>query len=199
MCKKLSIFAASALAATLSLTANASTIPYPDVGNPAPANSFVADADGIITAYFYGTGASYDSQIGMLVNGVSTGVYGLWNHGSSYGESIVLGDVNAGDEIVFELDVFNAGISWYSMGEMNTDGLNHSYSTDFVGDEYIPMGTYVAFEDLPDLGDFDFNDHQFVFSNVRNTTNLPEPGSIALLGLGLAALGFARKRSNQSH
>lgn len=185
---------AIALSASLAMSVHAGPIPYPDVGNPAPANSFVAAADGEVTAYFYGSDASYASMIGLWVNGVSTGLYGLMNHMSAYGDTFFLGDVSAGDELIFELKVLPTGSSWYSVAAFNSDGNNHTYSTDFDGFGAVPAGTYVSFEDLPGLGDLDYNDHQFVFSNVRSST-VPEPFSLALLGLGLAALSFARKRA----
>lgn len=192
MLKQLSLTVIT-LCASLAMSAQAGPIPYPDVGTPAPANSFVAEADGAITAYFFATSAGYTSRIGLWANGSQVGDYGLLNHSSSYGDPFVFGDVIAGDELIFELQVLTAG-SWYSLVSSNSDGLNHTYATDFGGDSAIPSGTYVAFEDLPSLGDVDYNDHQFVFTNVRNTT-VPEPFSLALFGLGIAALGFARKRA----
>lgn len=191
MFKQVSI-AAIALSASIAMSANAGPIPYPDVGTPAPANAFTADADGAITAYFFATDAGYTSQIGLWVNGVSTGLYGLTNHTSTYGDSFFLGNVFAGDELVFELKVLSTGTSWYSVATENPDSKNHTYSTDFGGFGLVPAGTYVAFEDLPGLGDVDYNDHQFVFTNVNT---VPEPLSIVLFGLGIAALGFARKRA----
>jgi hypothetical protein len=193
MSRKIVLFATALLTSVFTLSATAGSIPYDNIGTEAPSTAFQAQADGEIIAYFYATDAGYDSQIGMWVNGVATGIYGLWNHGSSRGDSLVLGEVKAGDIIAFELKVSNINSSWYSVSSLNSDGLNHAYSTDFAGDEYIPMGTYIGFEDKLNLGDFDYNDHQFVFTNVRKSS-VPEPGSMALLGLGLIALRFARKR-----
>jgi len=193
MLKQVSLTVA-ALCVSLSMSAQAGPIPYPDIGTPAPANSFVAEADGAITAYFFATSAGYDSRIGLWANGSLVGDYGLLNHSSSYGDSFLFGNVFAGDELVFELQVLDTKGSWYSLATSNSDGKNHTYATDFSGDSLIPKGTYVGFEDLPNLGDIDYNDHQFVFTNVKNTT-VPEPFSLALFGLGVAALGFARKRA----
>jgi hypothetical protein len=193
MLKQVSL-TAIALCASLAMSSQAATIPYPDIGTPAPANTFVADADGEITAYFFATSAGHTSRIGLWVNGSLLGGYGLENHSSSYGDSYTFGNVSAGDSLVFELQVLNTNGSWYTFASSNSDGLNHAYSTSWGGDATVPAGTYIGFEDLAQLGDIDYNDHQFVFTNVRNTT-VPEPLSLALFGLGVAALGFARKRA----
>lgn len=185
--------AAIALSASLAMSVNAGTIPYPNVGTIAPENSFTAAADGAVYAYFFSSDASYKSRIGLWADGTQVGGYGLINHTSSYGDSYLFGDVSAGSELVFELQVLTTGGSWYSVAYSNSDGLNHTYATSFTGDASVPSGTYVAFEDLPSLGDQDYNDHQFVFTNVK--TDVPEPFSLVLFGLGLAALGFARKRT----
>ena len=194
MYKKIGLLIGAFLRAIV-LNANAATIPYGGGGTEAPANSFVASATGDVTAYFYATDAGYDSEIGLLVNGVSTGVFGLANHTSGYGQSLVLGSVNAGDTLEFQLKVITTSGSWYTLVLDNSDGKNHAYSTGFAGDWVIPAGTYIGFEDLPNgASDFDYNDHQFVFTNVQNTRDLPEPAGLGLLGLGIVAIGFARKR-----
>lgn len=193
MLKQVSL-TAIALCASLAMSSQAATIPYPDIGTPAPANTFVAEADGAITAYFFATSAGHTSRIGLWADGVQVGGYGLQNHTSSYGDSYVFGNVTAGAQLVFELQVLTTSGSWYSLATSNSDGKNHTYATAWAGDSLIPEGTYIGFEDLPNLGDVDYNDHQFVFTNVKNTT-VPEPLSLALFGLGVAALGFARKRA----
>jgi hypothetical protein len=175
----------------------ADAIPYPNIGTQAPVYTFTAVNSGPITAYFYDSSAGYDSIIGLLVNNVTTGISGLNNHLSSHGDSLVLGNVNAGDVLEFQLYVYNLGYSWSSNPANNWDGFNHVYATSFSGDWAIPAGMYIGFEDLPGGGDVDYNDHQFVFTNVRTGT-VPEPGTIILLGTGLlSAFGTMRRKLGQ--
>lgn len=171
----------------------ADSIPYANIGTIAPTHTFTATSNGDIVAYFYASSAAYSSTIGLLVNGVSTGIFGLPNHSSAYGQSLDLGSVHAGDTLVFQLAVADLGHSWYSDPTLNVDGVNHAYSTAFGGDTYIPAGTYVGFEDLPNgSADFDYNDHQFVFTNV-SARGVPEPGSLLLLSLALGGLALASR------
>ncbi len=190
---------AAAVAMTLSsLGAQAGPIPYatPGVQN-ATLYTFTAGSTGSIGAYFFsGGGASYTNELTMLVNGVATGIQGLNNHSSAFGDFLDLGTVSAGDVIVFKMVNLSPGTvgPWYSDKSLNSDGVNHVYSTDYTGGVLVPAGTYVAFEDLNGGGDFNYNDLSFVFTNVRTSTNVPEPATPALLlAAGLAAAALRRR------
>jgi hypothetical protein len=57
--------------------------------------SFIAASTGDLIESFAGTGAAFEQQLGVLVNGISTGLVGLNNHASVLGESFNLGHVGA--------------------------------------------------------------------------------------------------------
>jgi hypothetical protein len=167
--------------------------------NAAQAAHFYAAADGDIIAYFNGSSAGYDEDLGLLINGVDTGIYGLENHSSSYGQSLNFGAAHAGDELTFFIRVFNTGDTWYSDQSLNSDGYDHILHSNWTDDGTIPAGTLIRFEDLPNNGDANFEDEKFVFTNVRAVEGpVPEPASWALMlaGFGLAGAAMRRQRAS---
>jgi hypothetical protein len=202
--------AALTLMSVSTQVARADAIPYPNVGTPNPITyTFTATSTGPITAYFAGSGAGYDNELGLLINGAPTGIIGLDDHTSTVGQSLVLGDATAGDTLVFVLQNNSLGEDAYSDPSMNvsydspgeTDGHNHVYSVPYTATSPvfagIPVGTYVGFEDLPFPGsDFNYFDESFVFTDVSVATHgVPDAASsLALLGMGCGCMGFLRRR-----
>jgi VPDSG-CTERM motif len=188
--------------------ARAGAIPYPDSGTPNPVDySFTATSSGEVDAYFAGSGASYDEQVGLYINGVlSSAGFGLDDHSSSVGQLFDMGTVTAGDTLVFADKVADTGGTVYSDPTLNIpyDGTvtnhNHVYSTSATAgqvDAGIPAGTYVGFEDLSfPNSDYNYFDDTFVFTNVSTTTSgVPDASAtLSLLGLGVGALAAARRK-----
>jgi hypothetical protein len=186
---------AVAVAACSCAASFAGSIGYSNAGNIAPAYTFTAATSGDEIAYFYSSTAAYVNEIGLWANGVQLGGYGLNNHSSSFGQSVDFGHVDAGDVIVFSLDVFTRGYIVNSDPAMNPDQANHVYTTPFVGATRkgvtITAGTLVAFEDLLlPHSNLNYDDEDVVFSNLTATAVSPEPVSLFLLGIGIAGIGL---------
>jgi hypothetical protein len=186
-------------------------IPYqtPGVENPVT-YTFIATTTGDLVAYDYAlSGAAFDEQLGLLVNGVDSGIIGLDDHSSSEGEALNFGTVQAGSVLTFYINVddFFAGAeeTYYSNPLLNGDGVNHVYSALFGGgvpneggSVPIPAGTYVGFEDESPLydggSDFNYKDEQFVFTDVTTMSSVPEPASWVALAGGMVGLGMVATR-----
>jgi hypothetical protein len=197
-----------AIASALGLAASAASavtpLPqYPTRGKENPVEyNFTAARTGNITAWYTGTTAAYSENLGLMVNGVKTGVTGLNNKTSKVGDTLVLGNAKAGDELTFFIDVLTTRKTYYSDKSLNEDGVNHVFSASYAGSSVVPAGTYVAFEDLWKGGDFNYFDLTFVFQNVASeevppVDGVPEPSNWAMLiaGFGLTGASLRRRRT----
>jgi hypothetical protein len=198
--RKIPMALAVMLGASFSLMAD--FIPYPNPGKIAPTQSFTATDSGDVIAYFYGSGAGYDDQLGLFVNGQQLGTWGLDNHTSTFGQSIDFGYVTAGTKLDFALNVLSTKTVLHSDPTLNPDGVNHTYGTVFSGQTKngvtIPSGTYIGFEDLlASKADFNYSDEQFVLLDTTVTTLTPEPNPAWSLALGAICVGagaFRRRK-----
>lgn len=195
------------IAAALGLVASAASavtpLPqYPSRGKENPVEySFTAARTGNITAWYTGTTASYSEHLGLMVNGVKTGITGLNNKTSKVGDTLILGNAKAGDKLTFYIDVLTTKKTYFSDKSLNEDGVNHVFSASYAGSGIIPAGTYIGFEDLWKGGDFNYFDLSFVFQNVASkevsaVEGVPEPSSWAMLiaGFGLTGATLRRRR-----
>ena len=114
------------------------------------------------------------SQVGTVVD--------LGNLATLYG-------IHAGDELIFGILVLNTGDSFLmGPGSRNLDGTAHA-SVDYAegsSEDYATLG----FEDIFGGGDFDYNDASFLLEGGIGLARVPEPASLTLLLLGLAAVAL---------
>jgi len=204
-------------------TSSAALTSYPTPGlTNAATYTFTATATGPVTAYFVGQSAGYGSVIGLSINGATPAFssFGLQNHLSAPGDSFVLGNVTIGDTLRFILAVDTAGgtgpatagaVDYYLNSDVSLNpvaGEQHVYSAPYAGGDpfgpsiqnpsggTFPAGTYIGFEDISPLsgGDKDYDDHQFLFTNV-GVTSTPEGGAtLAMMGMGLLGVAVLRRR-----
>lgn len=210
------IFRLASVAMALALSAGAASaadlIPYPAAGAyNATTYAFTASTTGDLTASIIGGfGAGYTNELGVLVNGVAQGGFGLNNHTSSLGNTYNFGPVTAGDSLIFVLHNLSRGLDAFSLASMNiaydsigyTGGHNHVYSTAYTATPAIggvAPGVYVGFEDLAFPGsDFNYDDESFVFGNTTRTPGgVPEPATwtMMLMGFGLVGASLRARRS----
>lgn len=161
----------------------------------APTTSMAALGDnlvasgGTITATFQGSDAGYDSLLRVTAPGGYDSGYFFPNHSTSVGSTFNLGSFVAGTPLDLQLYVLNTGNTWHvGSASGNADNVIHAN----VVYDYPTIGsTFVGFEDLWGGGDYDYNDHMFIFTNV---SAVPELESYVMLIAGLGLLGFIARR-----
>ena len=161
--------------------------------------SVVVSGQGDVIATYLGNSASNSNDLYLMLDSAgnpgddgdfSNDLFIFNNHNSPVGQTVNLGSFAIGTELILRLDV-NAGQipgerTYFSgPGTRNPDDHEHAR----VQGGWQANTSLVSFEDLLN-GPFDYNDLSFSFTN---TDTVPEPTSIALLGL--AGLALLRRRT----
>jgi hypothetical protein len=167
----------------------------PGVENPVTYN-FVSKGTEL-EFYFAGKDAAHTSFLGVFVNGVQlkhgNNTWVTPNFTTFVGQNVTFTGLNVGDEIEFRLWNLNTGKTFSSDPDSNFNDRNHIWSADWAGNAAVPKGTFVSFEDLQNLGDKDYNDFKFVFSqNI-----VPEPATWAMMITGFGLVGMSMRRKEK--
>ena len=185
--------------ATTAVPAMADNIPYGTAGTAAPTKAFSAISTGSVTGYFFGFSAADTDKIQLCdVTKSMCSAFVFDNQTTAIGTSINLGSVNAGDKLTINLENLTTGYLLSSDPSKSVDGINHAYATAYTGGVAgIPAGLFVGMEDLRAPGsDLDYNDDQFVLTNVTTAVSTPEPSTLLLLSVGMFGIFQLRRRQS---
>ena len=154
------------------------------------------EEDGEVKVEFLGHTAKFSNDLYLYVVG-DDDQFIFNNHDATVGDMVSLGtDFVAGEELLFYIFVNNTGNTFYSGSDasMNADNILHT----MVDYYFTPTQTYVGFEDLLGGGDRDFDDLEFLFTNVGGggIRSIPEPSTLMIMSLAL--LGLVTRRKLQS-
>ncbi len=122
--------------------------------------------------------------------------------------SVILNLADSGIDFagnLFGYYISNSEGTFYSQTALNGDGFDHMVAFAGNGDlvtlpgwsegTFGPGEYILAWEDLAGGGDGDYEDLVVMVESVNPVqVSVPEPATLALLGLGLAAVGFGRRK-----
>lgn len=164
----------------------------PILDKPIIGGRMLVAGTGEVTAIFLGTNAGYFNSLYLEAPDNALGT--IFDKNTDVGSTISLGTFAADTELLFRLHVRNTGLDFFTGdAARNPDGLPHTLALTSFDELSGLFVTFVGFEDLYGGGDEDYNDFALLLTNVVDPV-LPEPSIIALMGLGLAGIGYTRRR-----
>lgn len=166
---------------------------------PVYGGTMIVATDGPVRAIYLGSDAGYFNSLSLAAEApiASTVPLFIFDKHNQVDTTVDLGWFSAGTELEFRLDVSNTGNSFFTGGRLlNPDGLPHALAITRFDEGLRLFVTRVGFEDLLGGGDLDYNDFNFLLTNVYDPPPdaAPEPATLLLIGLGLACLGAIRRR-----
>lgn len=151
------------------------------VATQASAQTFVATKDGDITAIMALGNPDIRSVLSLSIDGVQSFSY-VHSSLTKYDTTTNFGHANAGDVIVFSLEVLETGYTWSTDTSKNID--------DFIHFTYAEgQETFIGFESGYGYGDGSMDDSTAYFTNVSVAAPpVPEPEAYLMLMIGLGLI-----------
>jgi len=167
------------------------------IGTYATGYSLATDVAGTVSFYYYGKEAAYNNE--FRTAGLPAYSTGYSSYESYFGSPIELGTITVGPGLLdFSFCAYDNGASVGCVSNLANDGLGMGARQSIA--MYITDSTAWLFWDDSGAGPDDNHD-DMIIKAVFRPTEVPEPATGALLGLGLLAMGAAargRRNSNKA-